>query len=49
MTEVEILREMVGIYRKYFKVIETLGTLKMSPKDADRLKELKAELERVKA
>ena len=40
----EILQEMVGIYQKYFKVIEQLGTLSMSPQDKTRLEFLEKEL-----
>ena len=32
-----ILLEMVAIYKKYFKVVEQMGTLVMSPQDRERL------------
>lgn len=44
MTREEILQEMVAIYKKYFKVVETMGTLTMSPKDKERLAELEKSL-----
>ena len=47
MTELEILYEMLGIYEKYVKAVLEMGTIQMSPKDEERLKELKAELEKV--
>jgi hypothetical protein len=44
MNKEEILMEMVKIYQKYFKVVETMGTLTMSPKDKERLSFLEAQL-----
>ncbi|MDD2730936.1 MAG: hypothetical protein PHW33_02305 [Candidatus Portnoybacteria bacterium] len=44
MTREEILIEMVAIYKKYFKVVEQLGTLSMSPQDKQRLQELETQL-----
>jgi septum formation topological specificity factor MinE len=44
MTKEEILLEMVAIYKKYFKVVETMGTLTMSPQDKQRLAELELKL-----
>lgn len=45
MTREEILQEILTIYKKYFKVVEELGTLTMSPQDKERLEELEKELE----
>lgn len=44
MTKEEVLAEMVAIYKKYFKVVETMGTLTMSPQDKARLTELENQL-----
>jgi hypothetical protein len=44
MTKEEVLTEMVAIYKKYFKVVETMGTLTMSPQDKERLTELEKQL-----
>ena len=44
MSKAEILAEMVAIYKKYFKVVETMGTLTMSPQDRERLTELEKQL-----
>ena len=44
MSKEEILREMVTIYQKYFKVVEQLGTISMSAQDKERLEFLKEEL-----
>lgn len=44
MNKEEILREMVTIYQKYFKVIEELGAITMSPQDKERLEFLEKEL-----
>ncbi len=44
MTREEILAEMVAIYKKYFKVVEQMGTLTMSPQDRKRLQELETQL-----
>jgi len=44
MTREEILIEMVAIYKKYFNVVEQLGTLRMSPQDKQRLQELETQL-----
>ena len=44
MNEVEILREMLTIYKKYFVVVEKLGTLTMSSEDTARLVELEEKL-----
>lgn len=46
MSKEEILQEMVTIYQKYFKVVEELGTITMSPQDAERLEYLQKELNR---
>jgi len=48
MNEIEILYEMLGIYKKYFKAVLEMGTISMSPKDEQRLKELEQELTRIK-
>lgn len=48
MSKEEILTEMVGIYKKYFKAVEAMGTISMSPVDEERLKELEQELEKLK-
>ena len=45
MSEEEILQEMVTIYQKYFKVIEELGAISMSPQDKKRLEFLEKELD----
>jgi len=45
MSKEEILREMVVIYQKYFKVVEELGTITMSPQDKERLEFLEKALE----
>lgn len=45
MTNEEILREMVAIYQKYFRVVEQLGSITMSPQDSARLAELQANLD----
>ncbi len=44
MSKEEVLAEMVAIYKKYFKVVETMGTLTMSPQDRQRLQELETQL-----
>ena len=44
MSKEEILREMVAIYQKYFKVVEELGAITMSPHDKERLELLEKEL-----
>jgi hypothetical protein len=44
MSREEILVEMVAIYKKYFKVVEQMGTLTMSPQDKQRLQELETQL-----
>jgi hypothetical protein len=44
MTREEILTEMVAIYKKYFRVVEQMGTLSMSPQDRQRLQELETQL-----
>jgi len=44
MSKEEVLAEMVAIYKKYFKVVETMGTLTMSPQDKERLTELEKQL-----
>jgi len=44
MTKEEILQEMVSIYKKYFRIIEQIGTLEMSPADKQRLEELEEQL-----
>ena len=41
MTKEEILEEMVAIYEKYFKVVEQIGSITISPQDKERLAELK--------
>jgi len=45
MNKVEILEEMLSIYEKYFKAVLEMGTIQMSPKDKQRLEELRIELE----
>jgi len=47
MAKEEILSEMVRIYKKYFKVIESIGTISMSTQDKERLSYLEAELNKV--
>ena len=44
MKKEEILQEMVEIYQKYFKVVEELGAITMSPHDKERLEILEREL-----
>ena len=44
MNKEQILLEMVAIYKKYFKVIEELGSITMSPQDKSRLEFLEKEL-----
>ena len=44
MSKEEILQEMVAIYQKYFKVVEELGAISMSPQDKARLEFLEKEL-----
>lgn len=46
--EVEILGEMLSIYRKYFKAVLEMGTISMSPIDENRLKELEEELDKIR-
>lgn len=46
--KVEILIEMLGIYKKYLNACEAIGTISMSPADKTRLKELESELEKLK-
>jgi hypothetical protein len=48
MREVEILREMLSIYEKYYKIVASMGTISMSTKDNERLAALKAELETIR-
>lgn len=48
MNEVEILSEMLEIYKKYFKAVIDMGTISMSPRDEQRLKELEEKLEEIK-
>jgi hypothetical protein len=43
MREIEILKEMLEIYKKYFTACETMGTISMSPADKKRLQELETE------
>ena len=45
MSREQILQEMVAIYQKYFKVVEQLGTISMSPPDKTRLEELEKQLQ----
>jgi len=45
MSKEEILQEMVTIYQKYFKVVEQLGSISMSPQDKARLEELESQLQ----
>ena len=45
MNKETILQEMVTIYQKYFKVVEQIGSITMSPQDRDRLEELGKELD----
>lgn len=45
MNKEEILLEMVAIYQKYFKVVEQLGSISMSPQDKTRLEELEKQLQ----
>ena len=40
---INILKEMLDIYKKYFNACETMGTVAMSPADEGRLKELEKE------
>jgi len=47
MSKEEILQEMVSIYKKYFKIIEQIGTLEMSPADKQRLEELEEQLQKL--
>jgi len=47
MSKEEILQEMVSIYKKYFKIIEQIGTLEMSPIDKQRLEELEGQLQKL--
>lgn len=47
MTKEEVLQEMVSIYKKYFKIIEQIGTLEMSPADKQRLEELEGQLQKL--
>ena len=47
MSKEEILQEMVSIYKKYFKIIEQIGTLEMSPTDKQRLEELEGQLQKL--
>jgi hypothetical protein len=42
--KIEILTEIMGIYKKYFDACETMGTIAMSPADKIRLQELEKEL-----
>ena len=44
MRQVEILKEIVAIYKKYFDVVVKMGTITMSPDDKTRLATLEAEL-----
>ena len=44
MSREEVLLEMVVIYKKYFRVVEQLGSITMSPQDKSRLEELEKEL-----
>ena len=44
MSKEEILQEIVVIYRKYFRVVEQLGSITMSPQDKSRLEFLEKEL-----
>ena len=46
--EVIILEEIISIYKKYWKVVNEMGTISMSPKDEQRLKELEKELESIR-
>jgi len=48
MTEIQILEEMLGIYKKYFSAVVKMGTISMSPKDEVRLKELEQELAKIR-
>jgi len=43
MKIVKVLEEILSIYKKYFSVVEQMGTISMSPKDKQRLEELEAE------
>jgi len=44
MNKEEILQEIVAIYQKYFRVVEQLGSITMSPQDKSRLDFLEKEL-----
>lgn len=46
--EVEILSEMLSILRKYVRAVLDMGTISMSPKDEQRLKELEEELAKIR-
>lgn len=48
MKVVKILEEMLGIYKKYYSVVETIGTISMSPADKERLAELEQQYKEYK-
>jgi len=41
---VGIYEEMLAIYKKYMTAVLVMGTIQMSPKDTERLKELEGKL-----
>jgi septum formation topological specificity factor MinE len=48
MNEIEILEEIVKIQRKYLTVVESMGTITMSPQDKNRITFLEAELKKIR-
>jgi len=49
LTEVEILEEINKIQRKYLTVVESMGTIAMSPQDKQRINFLEAELNKLRS
>lgn len=47
MKIVKVLEEIIAIYKKYFSVVEEMGTISMSPKDKQRLQELETEYKKL--
>ena len=45
---VEIYKEMMEIYKKYFDACETMGTISMSDTDKQRLQDLEKELKKLR-
>jgi len=48
MNEVEILEEMLSIYKRYFEVVQEMGAITMSEDDSKRLAELETKLEAIR-